>query len=136
MVAAWISYDDSLVQRVARRMADLDVRLNDADRLGLPLLEGTPLRPHLDHADVVLFLSVQDAEGLPFGQCREGAEGLLEHGLWVGDLDEVCGLRLQLDEAPLLDGRALEVHDVALVQVHVLHHPKGEVDHALLYACQ
>ena len=56
--------------------------------------------------------------------------------LWVGDLDEVCGLRLQLDEAPLLDGRALEVHDVALVQVHVLHHPKGEVDHALLYACQ
>ena len=136
MVAAWISYDDSLVQRVARRMADLDVRLNDADRLGLPLLEGTPLWPHLDHADVVLFLVVQDAEGLPFGQCREGAEGLLEHGLWVGDLDEVCGLRLQLDEAPLLDGRALEVHDVALVQVHVLHHPKGEVDHALLYACQ
>eukprot|EP00964_Phaeocystis_antarctica_P157770 scaffold128102_cov56-Phaeocystis_antarctica.AAC.2 len=106
---------------VERRMAYLDVRLDDADRLGLSLLEGAPLRPHLDHADVVPFLIVQDADCLPLGQCREGAQGLLEHGL-------------RLDEAPLLDGRALEVHDVAFVEVHVLHHPKGEVDHALLYA--
>ena len=37
---------------VEGRMADLDVRLDDADRLGLSLLEGAPLRPHLDHADV------------------------------------------------------------------------------------
>ena len=29
-------------------------------------------------------------------------------------------------------GGRLQVHNVALVQVHVLHHPKGQVNHALL----
>ena len=59
---------------VARRKADLHVRLYDADRLGLPLLEGAPFRPHFDHADVVLFLIVQDAKGLALGERRERAQ--------------------------------------------------------------
>ena len=52
-------------------MADLDVRLDDAHRLGLALLERAPLRPHLDHADVVLLLVVEDAEGLALGERGE-----------------------------------------------------------------
>ena len=55
MVAVWITYGCSLdylwlqpgSQMVEGRLADLDVGLDDADRLCLSLLEGAPLRPHL-----------------------------------------------------------------------------------------
>eukprot|EP00965_Chrysotila_dentata_P253221 6211133-Pleurochrysis_carterae.AAC.5 len=59
-----------------RLEVELHVRLDDADRLRRAGREGAALAAHLDHANVVLALVVQDAERLALGQRGEVTQRL------------------------------------------------------------
>mmetsp|Transcript_16788 Transcript_16788/g.42001 ORF Transcript_16788/g.42001 Transcript_16788/m.42001 type:complete len:419 (+) Transcript_16788:93-1349(+) len=111
---------------------DLHIRLDNADCLGASGREPAAFRLHLDHADVVLLVVVEDTNHLAFGEGREVAQSRLEHCLGVCDGDEVGRLRLQLDVGALGEGGRAHVQHVSLCEVQVLHHPVREVDHALL----
>jgi hypothetical protein len=59
-------------------------------------------------------------------EAREAAQRRLQHRPRVGDVQEVGGVRLQLDKGALGQGGRAQRHDVALLEQQVLHHLQEE----------
>ena len=53
------------------------------------------------YLDVVELVVVRDTDLVADGHAREGAEGTFEHRAGVGDVEEVHGLRTELDKRTL-----------------------------------
>ena len=86
----------------------------------------------LDDVDKVPPIVVVDHDRVVQSQARVPPEGHLQHSLRVGYVQEILRLRPELDEVALLQLGVLQLHDVALGEQQVLHHPVRDVAHPLL----
>ena len=67
-----------------------------------------------------------------FRETSKVPQPCLEHGLGIGEIQEVDGLRLELGEGGDGEGGRLHGEEAALLEHEVLHHPVGDVDLALV----
>ena len=59
-------------------------------------------------------------------------QSILQHGLWVRDVDEGLRLRTQLDVGTLRQRCTFNLHKVAVLNAQILHHPVRHQHRALV----
>lgn len=82
----------------------------------------TPFVCSTTHLNLIVPVVVMHHEAVPHSQAAVGAQGPLQHGLGVVDVEKVAGHGLQLDKVALWQGHTGEGHRLALGQQHVAHH--------------
>lgn len=75
-----------------RREIDLKIGLEDTD--GFFVVVGF----RFQNGHLVYVVVVAEGEDVAGGETGEVAEALFQDGFWIGDLEEICRLRLKLDK--------------------------------------